>query len=113
MSGKTGLLFEIEGAPRRQGLFKKLRSYIGVSDSGIRVELGGGVYDCAREDIFDVYVKEPVIPEVDARTTVIEFYNEGKPRFFALGDDTFPGLKLPPPSVKSCKAVGALTTAPT
>jgi hypothetical protein len=92
MSKTKRLLFEIEGAPRRQGLFKKLRSYAGVFDSGIRVELAGGVYDCALEDIFDVYVKEPVTPGVDTRTTVIEFYREGKPQFLELGNETFPGL---------------------
>jgi hypothetical protein len=40
------------------------------------------------EDLFDVCVREPVILNVDTRTTGIEFW--GAPQFLELGDDTFP-----------------------
>lgn len=92
MNENKGLIFEIEGTPRRKGMFKKLRSHISVSGIGVRIELSGNIYTYSLDDIFDVYVKEPVVDGVDSRTTVIEFYIEGKPNFFELGDDTFPGL---------------------
>ena len=86
------LLFEIEGKPGKRGLFRKSRSYVAVYAHGIHIELGGesDFYTC--EDIFDVYIKEPVVEGVESRETEIDLYEEGEQRNYTLEDGTFPGL---------------------
>jgi|GEM_PF-543533 Protein of unknown function (DUF1266). len=83
--------FEIEGIPRREG-FRKQRSYIAVSDNAVFIELDGEKDHILLEDIFDIYIKEPIVEDVTSRTTVIEFYEEGDTNWYELEDETFPGL---------------------
>jgi hypothetical protein len=89
--GEQRLLFQIEGEPRRRGL-KKLRSIVAVYNDEISIELDGESDIYSQEEIFDIYIKEPIVEDVDSRTTVIEFYEEGEQGYYELEDDTFPGL---------------------
>jgi len=89
---ESTLIFEIEGVPRKKNLFKKLRSYVAVYNRGIHIELDGEIDEYTRREIFDVYIKEPVVSEVDSRTTVVEFHEEDEQNYYELEDDTFPGL---------------------
>ena len=83
--------FEIEGIPRRER-FRKRRSYIAVSDNAVFIELDGEKDHILLEDIFDIYIKEPIVEDVTSRTTVIEFYEEGDTNWYELEDETFPSL---------------------
>ncbi|KZX13088.1 DUF1266 domain-containing protein [Methanobrevibacter curvatus] len=85
------LLFQIEGKPRRHRL-KNLRSFVAVYNNKITIELDGETDIYSSEEIFDIYIKEPIVEDVGSKTTVIEFYEEGEQGFYELEDDTFPGL---------------------
>ncbi len=65
------MLFEIEGVPRREKLFKKNRSYIAVYEDRLHIELDGEHDDIDINDVFDVYIKEPIVEDVTSRTTMV------------------------------------------
>ena len=83
--------FEIEGIARRGG-FRKQRSYIAVSRDAVFIELDGEKDHIPLEDIFDIYIQEPITEDVTSRTTVIEFYEAGDTNWYELEDETFPNL---------------------
>lgn len=88
------LIFEIEGVPRMK-LFslKKHRSYIAVYDDHIHVILKDEEHCVPINDIFDVYIKEPIVSNVSGRTTVIYFFENGEEYSLnLLADETFDGL---------------------
>jgi len=84
------LLFEIEGIPVKR-MFKKARRYIAVYADGIHVMIDGDEFH-SLEDIFDIYIKEPVIEGVECRQTVIEFHEKETACYYVLEDSVFPGL---------------------
>ena len=86
-----GKYFEIEGIARRKWL-RKRRSYIVVSSDAILIELDGETDHIRLEDIFDIYIKEPIVEDVTSTTTVLEFYEQGESTLYELEDETFPGL---------------------
>lgn len=88
---ESRLIFEMEGKPRREKL-KKYRSYIAVYDDHIEIELGGEEDYIELDDVFDIYIKEPIVEDVTSRETVMEFYEEGELNWYELEDSTFGGL---------------------
>jgi hypothetical protein len=85
------LLFEIQGIPLRRFL-KKINRYFAVYSNGIHVVIDENVF-CEKDRIFNIYIKEPVIEDINSRTTVIEFDGEDEQRLsFEFDDETFPGL---------------------
>ena len=91
---ERNMIFEIEGIPTKTGLFKKQRSYIAVFDDEIFIEYDGEKDTYVRDDIYDIYIKEPVIGDVFNRTLVIDFCEAGEWNFYELDDDAFPGLSI-------------------
>ena len=88
---ESQLLFEIEGKAKRRFL-KKLRTYVAGYTEGICYESDGEYHEITRDEIVDIYIKEPVIEGIESRTTVIDFIYEGVLRSFEWNDNTFPGL---------------------
>ena len=91
MLNQKNCYFEIEGVPRRK-MLRKQRSYIGVYADHIEIELDGEREHIALEDIYDIYIQEPLTEDVDCRTTVVEYIEEGEQAWYELEDDTFPAL---------------------
>lgn len=92
-SGEPGnrLIFEIEGEPRRKKLQMR-RSYIAVYDDHVEIELDGEKDFIRFDNIFDIYVKEPVVENVTSREIVMDYYEEGALNWYELEDSTFAGL---------------------
>ena len=90
-SEEEGLVFAIEGKPRKER-GKTHRSRIEVFINHVRIELDGTQDDIACDDIYHVYIQEPLTEEVDSRTTVIKYYEEGEETYYELEDSTFDGL---------------------
>ena len=85
------LLFEIEGIPRRENTTRH-RSYIGVYDDHILIELDGECDYIELSAIYDIYVKEPIVDDVTSRETTIKFYEKGDTNWYDLEDSTFASL---------------------
>jgi hypothetical protein len=79
------LLFEIKGRSRK-------RSRVAVYTDRIEITFNGEDDVYTRDNVFDIYVKEPIIDNIDSRTTVIDFYEEGEQNYYELEDSVFPGL---------------------
>ena len=90
-SENDGPIVAIEGKPRKER-GKIHRSRVEVFADHIRIELDGTQDDIACDDIFHVYIQEPFTEEVDSRTTVIKYYEEGEETYYELEDSTFDGL---------------------
>ncbi|MDR0576135.1 MAG: DUF1266 domain-containing protein [Candidatus Accumulibacter sp.] len=45
-----------------------------------------------KDDIIGIFIKEPVVEDVDSRETFIEYYEQGEQNDYTLENDTFPGL---------------------
>ncbi|MDR3070331.1 MAG: DUF1266 domain-containing protein [Propionibacteriaceae bacterium] len=85
------LLFEVEGKPRRRGL-RKVRSYVAFFENAVVIELDGVRDRYEAGDIYDIFVKEPVVEDVTSRTVELDFVEEGDANFYELEEETFPGL---------------------
>ena len=85
------IIFEIEGVPRRK-LLKKQRSYIAAHGKSLEVELDGDYDKIKVKNIFNIHIQEPVTDDVDSRTTVVDYYDEGEEIQYELEDKTFEGL---------------------
>lgn len=85
------LLFEIEGDSLRSGL-RKYKSHIHLWEEAIRIQMWGDDDTYTLDDIIDVFIKEPVVEDVDSHSTLIVFYEDGEVDTYDLEDEVFPGL---------------------
>jgi hypothetical protein len=82
------LLFSVESIPYRKGL-RKLTNRVTFFEDAIKFEINGECDMVALEDVFDIYIQEPVTEEIEYRTTNINFFDEGEEMSFELDDYNF------------------------
>ena len=85
-------LFEIEGVPIKKSFFKKCRSYLAVYNDYIEIEYDGDHDTIDLDDIFDIYVQEPLVDDVECRTVLVEYYEDGERCLQKLEDSVFYGV---------------------
>jgi len=85
------LLFEIEGTPGKR-LLKKTRNHIAVYADRIEINAHGKCDVYRRDTINDIFIIEPVVENIDCRTTAVDHLENGVMYRYELDDDIFPGL---------------------
>lgn len=91
-------LFTVTAPPTRTKLFLKKKNEITVYADCIEFILDGEEETVEKEDIINIYIQEPITPDVTVRTTVIEHYadyedeDEREEESFTIEDDRFPNF---------------------
>ena len=82
--------FEIKGESIKKNFFKKCRSYFAAYEDYIEIEYDGDHYTIDLDNIFDIYVLEPLIEDIESRTVLVEYYDEDGDRgLLELEDSIF------------------------
>ena len=85
-------LFKIVGISERAKIFFRKRNNITVYDSQIDIESYSERELIERDDIFNIYIQEPITMDVESRSVVIDYYEEGEESRYTLEDCVYPGL---------------------
>ena len=92
MSENQKPYFEINGKPIKRNFFRKYRSYLAVYSDYIEIEMEGNHDIIQLDDIDDIFIKDPIIEDIDCRTVLIDYFEDGQRMQYTLEESTYEGV---------------------